>query len=416
MEQWNEIVAFFEANAISILLALLILIAGYIIATILRWGIGAAINRTKFGSQAKTTGGNLGRSIGQAIFYIVLLFAAYLALSKLGLGDYLQPIEDLLNSITVFVPKLIGAGFIFFIGWVLASLAKGATESTLEALQVDRLATKAGMGNITGNKSDLARALGTLVFVLVIIPVAIGALDTLSVDAISTPLTNMLGSVLDFIPALLAASIVLALSIFIGNWASNVLQNLLPSFGFDNALRQVSAIDDGEPFRTPPSKIAGIAAFVVIVVIGLTAAVNILNIESLDDILTRVLEIGGYLVLAAIILVIGLFVSNFLRRMVAGMGNEFIATVFYVASIALFGFMALAQLDFGDNGGIVQTAFTAIMVAGAVAAGVGGAIAFGMGGREWAAGKLQSWWPSKKAPARKAPAKKSTTRRKTTKK
>ena len=53
-------------------------------------------------------------------------------------------------------------------------------------------------------------------------------------------------------------------------------------------------------------------------------------------------------------------------------------------------FMGLRQMELGET--IVDTAFTYLVGAGAVAFGIGGAIAFGLGGREWAAKKLNKWW------------------------
>ena len=57
------------------------------------------------------------------------------------------------------------------------------------------------------------------------------------------------------------------------------------------------------------------------------------------------------------------------------------------ATIILFTFMGLRFMSVGEN--IIEMAFAALVIAGAVAFGVGGALAFGLGGRQWAGRKLE---------------------------
>jgi len=187
-----------------------ILVAGIIISYFLRGLVSGAINRTGLGKRAKSTGGNIGKSVGKAFFWLAILYTLYLALSRVGLGQNFASVETLFNNIANFVPKLIGAGFTFFIGFIIAKVAGNATTSVLEAAQVDNLAAKSGVTSATGSKGSLAKALGTLVFVIIIVPVAVAALGALDLDGVSEPLSNMLEGFTSYIPALVGASLVLA--------------------------------------------------------------------------------------------------------------------------------------------------------------------------------------------------------------
>ena len=73
-------------------------------------------------------------------------------------------------------------------------------------------------------------------------------------------------------------------------------------------------------------------------------------------------------------------------------------------TLLIVTFMGLSQMGIGDE--IVNTAFKSFVWAAAFAAGVGGAIAFGLGGREWAKGKLGTWFPNKPKAKAKPRAKK----------
>ena len=364
-----------------------ILVAGIIISIALRGIVSGAINRTGLGKRAKSTGGNIGKSIGKAVFWLAILYTLYLALSRVGLGQNFASVETLFNNIANFVPKLIGAGFTFFIGFIIAKVAGNATTSVLEAAQVDNLAAKSGVTSATGSKGSLAKALGTLVFVIIIVPVAVAALGALNLKGVSEPLSNMLNGFTSYIPALVGASLVLAGAIFIGRFISNFLTNFLPTVGFDNSVNSVLMLDDGEGISTSPSKAAGYVAFLITLVVGLSAAVSILGNESLSAAFGTVQEFGGSLLRAAVLIGIGVFLANFMGRFMSAMMDAKLANFIKYVVMAIFVFMGLNSLD--TTGQIVSVAFSAFVIAAAVAA----AIAFGLGGREWAKQVLSKTFP-----------------------
>jgi len=268
-----------------------ILIIGYFVSLLLRGLVSGAINRTGIGKKAKTTGGNIGKSVGKAVFWLALLYTLFLALSRAGLGEYFGPVENLY-----------------------------ATTSVLEAAQVDNLAARSGVTEATGSSNSLAKGLGTLVFVLIIVPVAVAALGALNMDEISVPLTNMLEGFTSYIPSLVGASLVLGGAIFIGRFISKFL-------------------------------------------------------------------FGGSLLKAAVLIAIGVFLASFMGRFMSTMMNPKLASFIKYFVIVLFVFLGLSSLD--TTGQIVPVAFSAFVIAAAVAA----AIAFGLGGRDWAKQVLSKTMP-----------------------
>ena len=399
-----------EVDWTNIGIAAAILVAGIFISFFLRGIVSGAINRTGIGKRAKTTGGNIGKSVGKAVFWLAILYTLYLALSRIGMGDNFNSVETLFTNIAGFLPKLLGAGFTFFIGFIIAKVAGNATTSVLEAAQVDNLAARSGVTSATGSKGSLAKALGTLVFVIIIVPVAVAALGALQLDGVSEPLSNMLEGFTSYIPALVGASLVLGGAIFIGRFISNFLTNFLPTVGFDTSVNSVMMLDDGEGLKTSPSKAAGYIAFLITLVIGVSAAVNILGNDSLTEAFGTVQSFGGSLLRAAVLIAIGVFLANFMGRFMGTMMNAKLATFVKYFAMVLFIFLGLSSLD--PEGQIVPVAFSAFVISAAVAA----AIAFGLGGREWAKQVLSKTLPpasmskiggaEKKAPAKRPAAKK----------
>ena len=359
-----------------------ILVIGYFVSLLLRGLVSGAINRTGLGKRAKTTGGNIGKSVGKAVFWLALLYTLFLALSRAGLGEYFGPVENLFDSIAAFIPNLIGAGFTFFIGFIVAKVAGNATTSVLEAAQVDNFAARTGVtdaaveGAPAGN--SLAKGLGTLVFVLIIVPVAVAALGALNMDEISAPLSNMLESFLSYIPNLIGASIVLAGAIFIGRFIARFLTGFLPTVGFDSSINSVMMLDDGQGLKTSPSKAAGYLAMLITLVVGLSAAVDILGNDSLSEAFGMVQSFGGSMLRAAVLIAIGVFLASFMGRFMSTMMSPKLANFIKYFVIVLFVFLGLSSLD--PEGKIVPVAFSSFVIAASVAA----AIAFGLGGRDWA--------------------------------
>ena len=273
----------------------------------------------------------------------------------------------------------------------LVSLLRKSQETphrlSWKQLRFDNLAARTGVTEATGSSNSLAKGLGTLVFVLIIVPVAIAALGVLNLNGVSGPLTDMLGSFTSYIPSIIGASIVLALAIFIGRFASKFLSDFLPTLGFDKSINSIMMLDDGVEMKTSPSKGAGFLVFIITLVLGVSAAVNILGIESLTNAFGTVQEFGGSLLRAAVLIGIGVFLANFMGRFMSTMMNPKLAAFVKYFAMVLFVFLGLSSLD--PEGQIVPVAFSAFVVSAAVAA----ALSFGLGGREWAKQVLNKMAP-----------------------
>lgn len=407
MEQINEFMATMPGWVAAIVTAIIAIIIAFIVRAV----ITTVINKTRFGAKAKTTGGNLGSALGRAAFWLTLLFFVPPFLGFLELGEYAQPIDDLFRNIAAFLPNLIGAALLFGIGYVVSKIAQNAVTTTLRAVQIDNLVTRFGLSTATGSTGSLASAFGTLAFVIIISFFAIGALDVLDIAAISGPLSGLLQSFLDFIPELFSATIVLGLAILIGKFVSNFLKGFLPTLGFDNSINTLMAIDDGEGLKIKPSAVAGSLAFLIITVLGLTAALELLGVQYLSDTFDEIVIFGGQLLRAAVLIMIGVFLATFISRIMAGIISPRIAEMFRYIAVLIFVFLGLSSLD--PAGDIIPTAFGALVIGTAVA----GAIAFGVGGRDWAGEVLQKLFPPKNMgeTSTKAAAKKPAARRKTPK-
>ena len=125
-----------------ILGALAILIIAYILARAAKWAIGKMVDRIpalRRHNEAEP-GKTLGSLIGEIAFWLILLVGIMLALQPLGLTQVLVPVQELTTETFAFIPNLLGAGLIFFVGLVLAKIVRRIVEGTLLAANARRLA------------------------------------------------------------------------------------------------------------------------------------------------------------------------------------------------------------------------------------------------------------------------------------
>jgi len=375
------------------LIALLVIVIGYFISKLIAGLVSGAINRTGLGKRAKTTGGNIGKSLSKAVFWVLWLVFILLGLGQFPMvAEQLTPVKGMLNSIFEYVPNIIGAGIVLAVGTLLAKVVKEALSSTLEAAQVDRVAGKYGFAGADEEavaSNNISRSLGGLAGAVVTLFAAIAAINTLKIPGISEPISEMLSLIVTYIPNILGAAVILGISVFIGKFVANLAKSTLPALGVDSSLQEIASLD-GSGSTVQPSRIIATVGFAGIVLMGLTAAMRVLGIQELTGVFNSLLEVGGRVVLGAVIIGAGLFIANFVSRIVTQTSGELAGRIIKYATMVIVTFMGLSQMNLGD--GIVETAFSYSLMAAAAAAGIGGAIAFGLGGREWAAKKLNQWF------------------------
>jgi len=377
------------------IVAALIIIVGYFLSKLAAAIVSGAINRTGIGKNAKITGGNIGKSLSKAVFWVLWLVFILMGLSQFpAVSQELGFLNDMMETIFNYLPQLVVGIVVFAVGLMLSNVVKNALTSTLEVAQVDRFASRFTNGEVAdaASTTSISSSLGGLAKAIVIMLFAIAAISIWDIPGFSDEVTGMLGTVLDYIPNIAGAAIILGVAVFIGRFVSNLAKSTLPALGIDNSLASVASLD-GETSNVVPSNIIATIAFVSIVLMGLTAAMNALGIPALTNVFDTLLQVGGNVVLGAIIIGAGFFIANFVSKIVTQTSGDLAGKIIKYVTIIIVTFMGLSTMNLGED--IVSTAFEYSLGAAAVAGGIGGAIAFGLGGREWAGKKLQEWLPAK---------------------
>ena len=355
----------------------------------------------------------LSETLGSALYWFVFLFFLPLVLGVLDLQGPLQPVQNLLDQILGALPNILKAVLIGVVGWFVARIVRGIVTNLLSATGADQIGAKFGLSRSTGGQS-LSWLVGTVVYVLILIPTATAALDALAIPAISNPATSMLNQILSALPKIFTAALILAIAYVIAKFVADLVTNLLSGIGFNNVFQWLglpsptpqvpysSEFQTGETLRDPtltdptiskptirtPSEIVGVVVLVGIMLVATVAAIDVLQFEALRQIVAGLLVVFGRILVGLVVFAVGLYLANLAYSLVNSSGSRqanLLGQTARVSIIALVAAMALQQMGIAPN--IVNLAFGLLL--GAIAVAI--ALSFGLGGREVAAEQLREW-------------------------
>ena len=394
------------------------------------------LNQQPAGTPARQNQLSLSETIGNALYWFIFLLFLLPILNTLGLNQALRPVQVLIEQILSILPNILAAFLIAAAGWLVAQVVRRIVTNLLAATGIDEMGTRFGLRRSTSGQS-LSGIIGTIVYVLILIPVAIAALNALRIDAISVPAIAMLQQILNVIPAIFTAALLLIVAYFLGRFVSDLVTNILTSLGFNNIFSvlglpspstqpvpsstrrsqtlyrdprtEQETVIQPTPTRvepisiqpTPtraesttiqptqtkaesttnrsPSEIVGIIVLVGIMLFATVAAVNILNIAALTLLVTGIIVILGRILAGLIVFAVGLFLANLAFNIITSSGDSqamILGQVARIAIIALVSAMALQQIGIASD--IVNLAFGLLL--GAIAVAVG--LAVGLGSRD----------------------------------
>lgn len=196
----------------------------------------------------------INETLGNAAYWFVFLLFLPLILNSLDLTGLLEPVNGLINQFLAAIPQILKAALIFGAGWLIAKIVRGIVTSLLAATGIDGIGHRVGLSrSLSGPGLSLSGLLGTVAYALILLAAGISALEALNIAAISQPAVAMLQQILNFIPLLLAAGLVLALFYFIGQFVKDLVSSLLSSVGFDGILESLGLPDIGSGSTAPSS-------------------------------------------------------------------------------------------------------------------------------------------------------------------
>lgn len=374
--------------------ALLILAAAWVIGYVLRILVTRGLTALHFDERATQYGlapipsegeapRALGVQIGNAVFYLTLLFFLPAFLGALNLTGLVVPLEGLLTKLLQILPALLGAAVTVFIGWLVARIVRQIVASGLVALGLDAAVERTGVQPFIGAQR-LSAITGAILYYLILLAAIVSALNTLDLQPVTQPITAMFTTTVNYLPRVVSAGFVVAVGIVLARIVGDLLANALAGVGCDGFLVRIGLVKSDFP-GPPPSRIIGTIAMFVVLLLVAGEGLEILNLVVLSRLLERFLLFLPDLAVAALILGAGIAIASYVQGLVrtalertGGAGAAVIAAATKYAILVLATVMALEQMGVARQ--IVALAFG--LAFGAICLGL--ALAFGLGSRETA--------------------------------
>jgi len=393
-EPLNRLLSQIFQFAPQVLGAGMLLFIAWVIASLLRLVLSRLLGALKLDERLTTQVGiegekavSLTKTVADSVYWLVFLLFLPAVLNTLELEGLLDPVRGMVNKILDFLPNIFTAGIILLIGWLLARVVQRVVSNLSAAIGTDQLSERVGLATVLG-RQRLSGVLGLVCYVLILIPVLIGALEALALEAITAPASNMLNTILSALPAIFAAALILIIAYAVGRVVAGLVSNLLSAVGFNAVLARLGLGREPAAGERTPAEIVGYLVLVGIMLFATIEAVRELGFLLLADLVMQFTVFAGKVVLGLVIFGIGLFAANLASNTVRSSSASqagLLALAARISIIVLAGAMALREMGLADD--IINLAFGLLL--GAVAVAV--ALAFGLGARDVAGREVADW-------------------------
>lgn len=363
------------------IVALLIFIIGKWIVGKIRKLVEMGLAKTNLDNKLSSKLGGKSAGIEQIlsllVYAVLMIFVVIAALEQIGLTNVTGPLQEMLSSIMGFIPRIIGAGIVLYIGIFLAKIVKQLLEGVLGATQVDeRLDTP-----ISGTVAMIVSSLIVLLF----IPAALGILE---IAAIQEPVQNIVNQITGTLPKIFLAAILVGVGFFIARIVRNIVENLLSGAGADEFPAKLGFSNAPTSGTKSVSSIVGLVAMISLMILFFSSAIDALDIPILENAASGLNDGYFNILLAIIIFGIGFLAANFAHKHLVG-NNALLAKVAKILILVMTGVVALNRTGLAPD--LTGLPYEYAIYALAAAFGIGGAIAIGLGGRNWVESKLEKF-------------------------
>jgi hypothetical protein len=226
----NSMLAFIP----KLLAAALIVLVGYFVAKLVRTivtnflhAVGLERLGERIGLSKTLNGTSLSSIVGNIAFILVLIPTVIAALEKLDIEGISAPAIDMLNDVLTMLPNIAVAIVLILAGLWAGRMAGKWTASFLNKLGINSVMSNMKVGSWKpGESTDsftITKILGYIVQFIVSLLFIVEALQIVGLDFLVTLATGVFA----YIPSVIAAIVILAVGLYLGNITKKVLSSIL---------------------------------------------------------------------------------------------------------------------------------------------------------------------------------------------
>jgi Conserved TM helix len=330
IDQIQQSVSQFSPNLLG---ALLVFIVGWVIALVVAALTRQLLRRAKFNNKlaywitGRETSINAPVEIwaGKGVFYVIMLAVLVAFFYTLNLSILADPLNLIVGSIAAYLPRILGAGLLLLLAWVVATVFKRLIITAMRGFKLDERLGDAVGGEEKG-RILLSQTLSEAVYWLTLLFFLPAILGALQIKALLDPIADMFNKIFAYLPQIFGAGVILLVGWFVARIVQRLAANLLVSAGADTASEKW-----GLAKSLGKLKLSGLIALIIYYLILLPVVIAALNALQLDaitrpasDMLARITDmlpaIFGAVLVMAIAYVVGRLVAGIINNVLTGAG------------------------------------------------------------------------------------------------
>ena len=333
-DTWTTIVGYVPVMLKALLVLILGTVIAWIIAAIVRWLLNrlslnkrltAVLPGALEAEKAKVLAS--ARWISIAVFWLLELIVIIKFFDILNLSQARDTLGKLQEQIWLYVPQVLGAALILLVAWVVAGVLRYLITRALVAVKFDEhLQKRAAEGEPP--KWSLTAVLGNTVYWLVFVLSLSAVFSALKIEALAKPASNMVDKVLEYLPQVLGALVILVVGWLIAKLLQQVVTSLLASVGLNQLAERVGL---GKVMgRKTVSDLLGLVVYVLILIPVAILTLDALQLKSLtgpaskmlDDFLSKIPALFEAVVILLVAWVVGRLLGNIAASLLEGIGFD----------------------------------------------------------------------------------------------
>jgi len=239
----------------------------------------------------------------------------------------MQHVEQLLSSLVGGLPSIIYAILLLLLAVLIAFAAKAIVVRLCRRFKLDQRINKHDQSQEqAGGDSVLVDTIGKIVFVLVFVLFLPGILDSLNLHGVSQPITNMMDSLLGYLPSIIGAIAIFIIGNLLAKTVKQIIVNILDRVKLDKLQEKMGIKPDETTIGF--SVLIGNIVYALILIVAAISALHVLNIEAisvpamgmLNDIFAMIPNVFTAILLIFVGVMLGKLVGSLLSAFLSGIG------------------------------------------------------------------------------------------------
>ncbi|MCU4580964.1 mechanosensitive ion channel [Acinetobacter gyllenbergii] len=293
--------------------AVVILLVGWIVALVIAAGVKKLLQKLDTNHKLSSATGrtpNIENLVSKLVFWFVMILAVVGALNVLNISGVSDPFSNMVGRVLAYIPNLLAAVVVGFIGWIVARLVRAGLTNVLARTELDeKLSNEVGVSSLSTNIGEIFYWLVLLLFLPIV-------LSILGLTGLLIPVQNMVNEAIAYLPNLFITAVIIFVGYILAKIVRGVVEGLSNSLGLQAQAEKVGLFKNSNV-----AKFLGSFVFAIIIITTLIVAFEALGIQAISQPATAMLNQIMYaipqIIAAGLILIVAYIVSRFVGRLVA---------------------------------------------------------------------------------------------------